>query len=194
MGWVKSPPYFCAASEMARDVAVTYIKTTVGGLPVHKFEQWAGADQATVNETHLVGPLRYVLKVYMDDFISAIIPTSQEQIEHVARGILHGIHDVFPPSRDDKQDPISLKKLKKGDRTYNTTKCLLGFDFNGVTKTMWLKESKCAALLTILHQWIRGATKAGRGIPFVDFESVTAKLRHAFTALREGRGLLSPCN
>ncbi len=105
----------------------------------------------------------------MDDFISAIIPTSKEQIKHVARGNLHGIHDVFPPSKDDERDPILLKKLKKGEGTYDTTKCLLGFDFDGVNKTMWLEESKCAALLTILHQWIRGATKACRGIPFADF-------------------------
>jgi hypothetical protein len=90
-------------------------------------------------------------------------------------------------------DPVSDNKLRKGDRTYNTTKCLLGFKFNGIEKTIWLKEDKRAALLTILHQWIRGATKEW-GIPFAEFESVTAKLRHAFTALREGRGLLSPCN
>jgi hypothetical protein len=194
MGWVESPPYFCAASETARDIAVEYIKTTVGGLPAHKFDQWAGATMANIDMGHQMGPLRYVQEVYVDDFISAIIPTSKEQIKHVARGILHGIHDVFPPSKNDERDPISLKKLKKGEGMYDTTKCLLAFDFDGVNKTMWLEESKHAALLTILHQWIRGATKAGRGIPFADFESVTAKLRHAFTALREGRGLLSPCN
>jgi hypothetical protein len=38
------------------------------------------------------------------------------------------------------------------------------------------------------------ATRAKRGVPFVEFELVMAKLRHAFTALREGCGLLSPCN
>jgi hypothetical protein len=38
MGWVESPPYFCAASKTAWDVAVDYIKTTIGSLPEHKFE------------------------------------------------------------------------------------------------------------------------------------------------------------
>ena len=33
-----------------------------------------------------------------------------------------------------------------------------------------------------------------RGIPFGEFESVIAKVRHAFTALPGGRGLLSLCN
>ena len=32
------------------------------------------------------------------------------------------------------------------------------------------------------------------GIPFGEFESVLAKLRHAFTAIPAGLGLLSPCN
>ncbi len=56
----------------------------------------------------------------MDNFISAIIQTSKKQIKHVVRGILHGIHDVFSPSKDDKRDPILLKKLKKGKGTYDT--------------------------------------------------------------------------
>jgi hypothetical protein len=32
------------------------------------------------------------------------------------------------------------------------------------------------------------------GIPFKEFESVIAKVRHAFTAIPAGQGLLTPCN
>ncbi len=32
MGWVESPPFFCVASETARDVAQDYCKTTIGTL------------------------------------------------------------------------------------------------------------------------------------------------------------------
>ena len=194
MGWVESAPYFCTASETARDVAVDYIETKIGSLKQHKFDHWAGADNCPTNSGRPSAALRYFLEVYVDDFISCIVPTTKEQVEHVARGILHGIHDVFPPSTDDSKDPISTKKLNKAEGTFDTKKCLLGFDFDGINKTIWLEETKQAALLTILHQWIQGATKANRGIPFAEFESVTAKLRHAFTVLREGRGLLSPCN
>ena len=130
----------------------------------------------------------------MDDFIACIIPTTKQQVEHVTRGILHGIHDVFPPSKDDGTDPISNKKLRKGKGTFETSKCLLGFEFDGVNKTIWLEDKKRASLLQILQQWIHGAAKGKRGIPFAEFESIVAKLRHTFTALREGRGLLSPCN
>jgi hypothetical protein len=109
MGWVKSPPYFCAASKTEWDVAVNYIKTTIGSLPEHKFERWAGANNAILDRAQPPGQLRYVLEVYMDDFILAIIPTSKQQIKHVARSILHGIHNVFPPSGDNEQDPILLR-------------------------------------------------------------------------------------
>jgi len=36
-GWIESPPYFCTASEMGHDMAVTYIETPVGSRPDHKF-------------------------------------------------------------------------------------------------------------------------------------------------------------
>ncbi len=50
MGWVESPPYFCAALETARDVAVAYIETSIGSLPAHKFEDWAGAKVAQLQK------------------------------------------------------------------------------------------------------------------------------------------------
>jgi hypothetical protein len=82
MGWVESPPYFCAAAETARDVAVEYIETTVEGLPAHKFEGWSDIPLAPIlGDTRSGQPqLRCVLEVYVDDFISAIIPTTREQI------------------------------------------------------------------------------------------------------------------
>lgn len=37
MGWIESPPYFCAASETGRDVAAQYAEAPIGSLPDHKF-------------------------------------------------------------------------------------------------------------------------------------------------------------
>ncbi len=194
MGWVESAPYFCVASETLRDVMVEYIKTSIGSLPEHKFKAWVGATMAMVNNDMAQRDLRYVMEVYVNDYISCIVPTSRKQIEHIARGILHGIHNIFPPGTDNSNDLILAKKLRKGDGAFETNKCLLGFDFAGVNKTIWLEEEKQAALLMILHHWIRGATKAKWGIPFAEFDLVTAKFRHVLMALREGCGLLSLCN
>ncbi len=61
-----------------------YIETTTGSLPEHKFEEWAGASRAPIAVLASNDGLRYVAKVYVDDFISAIIPTTREQVTHVA--------------------------------------------------------------------------------------------------------------
>jgi hypothetical protein len=39
MGWVESPPYFCTATETARDIASDYCNTPIGALPPHKFDE-----------------------------------------------------------------------------------------------------------------------------------------------------------
>jgi len=104
-----------------------------------------------------------------------------------------GIHDVFPADIVDSNDPISKKKLLKGEGQYALLKMMLGFDFDGKQKTMWLEEEKRAKLLTIFFSCLR-AGSFNHGIPFREFELVIAKVRHVFTALPGGRGLLSPCN
>jgi len=198
MGWVESPPYFCAASETARDISMEYANTKVGSLPTHKFTHYTQGDE----EANLLPPedtrhqdqgLRYGVEVYVDDFMSIVIPTSKAQLDHVATAIMTGIHDIFPANIVDSNDPISEKKMKKGEAQFSTLKTLLGFDFDGKRKTIWLEEEKRAKLLTTLKGWIR-SSEHERGIPFTEFESITAKLRHAFTAVNGGKGLLSPCN
>jgi hypothetical protein len=193
MGWVESPPYFCAASETARDVAMDYSNTKVGSIPHHKFTHYTQGDEADHIHALPGAPLRHCLEVYVDDFMSLVIPTSKEQLAHVASAIMTGIHNVFPASIVDSNDPISEKKLKKGEGVYSTTKTLLGFDFDGKCKMLWLEEEKRAKLLITLKGWIRSASRE-RDVGFKEFESITAKLRHAFLALQGGKGLLSPCN
>ena len=45
MGWVKSPPYFCAASETAQDIAMDYGDTQIGSLQEHKFTHYTRGDE-----------------------------------------------------------------------------------------------------------------------------------------------------
>ena len=71
---------------------------------------------------------------------------------------------------------------------------LLGFNFDGIMKTLWLEDAKWEKLLTGLKGWVCVGEQGMAGIPFNKFESVTAKLRHAFTCIPAGVGLLSPCN
>jgi hypothetical protein len=62
-----------------------------------------------------------------------------------------GIHDIFPADKCDSNNPISEKKLLQLDREYSTTKTILGFEFDGDHKTLWLEEANRAHLLTVLH-------------------------------------------
>ena len=59
---------------------------------------------------------------------------------------------------------------------------------------MWLEDGKRNTLITILHTWLRASRDRRFGVPFVEFCSVIAKLRHAFITIPAGRGLLSPFN
>ncbi len=83
--------------------------------------------------------------------------------------IMAGIHNVFPTDIVDSNDRISEKKLLKGEGQYVLFKMMLGFDFDGKRKTMWLGKQKRAKLPTILHSWL-WAGSLNRGIPFGEFE------------------------
>jgi hypothetical protein len=58
---------------------------------------------------------------------------------------------AFPADIVASNNPISDKKLLKGEGRYSLFKTLLGFDFDGQQKTMWLEEEKRTKLLIILH-------------------------------------------
>jgi hypothetical protein len=197
MGWIESPPFFCAALEMARDVAQDYCETKMGSLPPHKFTHYVIGNRAyeDLPERDETGNLfQYLLEVYVDDYISLIIPTSHKQLCHVSTSTMMGIHDVFPADENNTDDPILEKKLQKLEGEYATTKTILGFEFDRVNKTMWPEAAKRAHLLTVLHGRIQSSRAGTMGIPFNEFKSVIAKIRHAFTAIPAGKGLLTPCN
>jgi hypothetical protein len=107
---------------------------------------------------------------------------------------MHGVHDVFPADNIDDNDPLSLKNLLKLEGEWAVLKEVLGFEFDGVAKTMQLEPKKRDALLDVLSTWLRAAKKRMKPIQFKDFESVVSKIRHAFTAIPAGNGLMTPCN
>ncbi len=125
---------FCATTETSRDVATKYAETKLNLLTPHKFEKFVvGAPEYQALLKAGINPIgfAYMVKVYVDDFMSLVIPVSWEQLRHVANAIIHGIHDVFPPDAEDSNNLISEKKLNKGEGRYETQKTLLGFDFKG---------------------------------------------------------------
>ena len=196
MGWIESPPYFCTASETARDVAEQYLQRPLNSLPNHKFLDRTLQHEDINSLPELSStPLKFVLEVYMDDYIGLAIPTSLHQLRHFSNAVMFGIHDVFPPdTTNNNNDPISTKKLDKLDGSWATIKDILGLTFDGVNKTVWLEEDKRDAILIVLTGWLRAGQDKNFGIPFSEFQSVISKIRHAFITIPAGRGLMSPFN
>jgi PAS domain-containing protein len=197
MGWVESPAYFCAASETGRDVASCYAEMELGSLPPHKFTELTQTHDDFKALPHATdGNFSYFFEAYVDDYMSLAIATSQQQLNHISSALMHGIHDVFPPHEDPDQDSLSVKKIRKGEGAWALRGDLLGFTANGDIgpKSIWLEEPKRDKLLVILHQWIRAGRNGHSGVEYSEFRSVIAKIRHAFVAIPNGLGLLSPCN
>ena len=195
MGWIESPPYFCTASETARDVAEQYLQLPLGTLTPHKFLPLTQLNE-DINDLPLTSTKdwKFMLEVYMDDYIGLAIPTSREQLKHYGNSIMYGIHDIFPAAVSDDEDPISLKKLLKAEGSWALVKDILGLTFDGDAKTVWLENDKRDAILTVLNGWLRHSKYRHFGIPFKEFRSIISKIRHAFITIPAGRGLMSPFN
>jgi hypothetical protein len=108
MSWVESLPFFCAATDTSRDIAMQYSDTKVGSFSKHKFEQYLyGNKSFKTFQDDIHGRLfLYLVEVYVDDFMSLIIPATREQMIHVATAVMTGIHNVFLEAINEDNDPI----------------------------------------------------------------------------------------
>ena len=151
MGWCQSAAYFCAASETTRDMSETLTKHPPGSLPAHPLKNYLVPPTITTTpqsdaETQ---EFLHLLKVYINDFIQLAQCTDPDQLLHLSRTILHGIHSVFPPpsvTGGMEEDPVALKKLCQGDGLWHTWKEILGWIFNGI--------NCCIALPHVKHECI----------------------------------------
>ena len=132
MGWIESPPYFFTVSETGRDVAEQYTNTPLVSLEEHKFleltEVNSEIEELKKKDTSME-PFNYMLEVYRYDYIVLDIPKIQDQLHHVDNAIMTGIHDVFPPYKDDKGDAISINKILKKEAVWATIQNVLVFEF-----------------------------------------------------------------
>jgi hypothetical protein len=84
MGWVESPPYFCAATVKRAATSHRNIVILVSGLclPASSTIDHYVIDPSeleVLQHADITQGLRYALEVYVDDFMAIIIPTLREQ-------------------------------------------------------------------------------------------------------------------
>ena len=192
MGWLESPPYFCAATETARDVAERLTQLPPGTLPAHPLEHHMldeAETEANTHDTHYSKLWRF-LEVYIDDFIGAIQARTRAALEHTTRALLHAIHSVFPPAEltgHTADEPVSIKKLLSGEGIWQVRKEVLGWILDGARRSVELPPDKAT-------KW-RAECKAVRRlkvVPFKRLEKLQGRLVHAAIGLPAGRSLIGP--
>ena len=115
MGCYKSPPFFCAGSETARDIISDLVKGNTT-LTWHKFE-----NIMIPNSLHYTMPEKLVdiIEVFFDDFIGAKNKADLTHLLHLSLCMLHGIHAFSPLSEVTQHgggDSVSDKKDKQRGR------------------------------------------------------------------------------
>ena len=190
MGWCESPPFFCAASETARDVIEALLQEM--SLPEHPFEGEM-LDEATASTKfrfQATTTFINLVEVFVDDFIGATNDLSDENLSHFSRAMLFGVHSIFPPpeiSKHQGQDPISQKKLQQGEGKWATTKEILGWLVNGANFTLQLMPEKCAKISKLIKKVCKQSH-----CPLQKFQELAGKLQHASFGIPGGKGLFSP--
>jgi hypothetical protein len=199
MGWVESPPYFCAVTETITDVANQRLST--GDLAIDKFHRLdIEADTYTVDAPepqwwdsepdHAEPPPLANFDIYVDDFIGAAQGT-RAHLAGVRRTLFETVDRVLRPIDDDdrascREEPISVKKLRKGDGAWNTTKVILGWRIDTRALTIELTPTKHARLTEILNI---PTTQKRAGLK--KWQQLLGELRHMAFAIPGGKYLFS---
>lgn len=209
MGWVESPPVFCAVTETATDLANSMLERPTA--PRHRLEKQAATMPPVVASAPLSDPVvdarhssphrplpphrtmqpaprpvGYV-DVYVDDFIGAA-QGSRQRLLRIKRHLLHSIDAVFATSADvpGRKEASSVKKLLKGDGSWQTQKVVLGWLIDTIRQTIALPAHRAARLLEIFDR-LRGKTR----LALKKWQQILGELRSMVLAIPGGRGLFS---
>lgn len=175
MGWSESPPWFSVATETIADLTNNRLSTPQYVPPEHhldsaaasiKVDQAEAAPPVSLHSSTAVAiptqrdpslnnskspPLQYV-DIFVDDFISAAQPPF---LRRVRRALLQAIDDVFRPVDESdseyRRQPVSMKKLLKGDCSWSTVKLVLGWIVDTLNMTIQLPQHRVDRLWEILN-------------------------------------------
>jgi len=191
MGWVESPPYFCAVTETARDLTEFHLQHNTA-LPADPIEKQMDVQHVPFR-ARADTPSR-CLQVYVDDFCLAATQSKDgKHIPTISRAGIHSIHAVFPPpdvtGHANGKPPLSKKKLDNGDGQWRVTKEKLGFDWNGRRRTVRLPKEKARKYVSETKRMLNR-----KRAPIKKFQTTVGRLRHASMILPAAAGFFTPIN
>lgn len=190
MGWAESPGYFCAATETGRDVMQAIIEAETP-LPAHPLETYMTPTTPAKRQEAGTAP-NQMSAVFVDDYCLAAVESQDGQLlQRISRAALHTIHGIFPPpsvtGHKGGKDPVSLKKLEKGDARWSHLKEILGFMLDGRRKTVRLPNSKADTIVKELTSILKK-----RRVPVKRMQKIVGKLQHASLVMPSSRALFTP--
>jgi hypothetical protein len=187
MGWCESPPFFCSGSETARDVIEQIMERP--DLPTHRFIDIMLKEFIDQNVPPCAGNTT-LFEVFVDDFVCATNQLSHQWLDKISKAMIHGIHSIFPPPEITGHpggDPVSEKKLDKGEGVWSFHKEILGWDFHGDDYTLQLPPKKCDAIVKLIRDTLL-LPRASLN----KYQKIAGKLQHASFGIPCGRALFSP--
>ena len=196
MGWTESPPNFSAGTETIADLANEALETSVELPPPHPLEHLADSpapmlpsspDLFPIQDTGPLRPKLAYVDVYVDDFCK--LAQGQRNCDRTRRVTYHTIDSVFRPNDTSdikRRQPISTKKLLKGDDSWESQKVILGWLIDSLANSLALpahRQEKLLSLLTnLLH---RNRTSVA------DWHTLLGELRSMSLAVPGSRGCFS---
>jgi hypothetical protein len=128
--------------------------------------------------------------IYVDDFLGTA-QGNVRRLNRLRRTLFHTLDEVLRPkdSLDDdaRQEPISIKKLRKGDARWSTTKQMLGWLIDTVQSTITLPPHRLERLFAILDSV---PTEQNR-VSIQKWQQMLGELRAMAIAIPGARGIFS---
>jgi len=196
MGWTESPPAFSAATETAADIINEELESSNDMPPPHPLEGLASSqvpltpsppDLFPIHETGPIRPPLAYVDVFVDDFIKAV--QGWFNCIRVRRTTFHSIDLIFRPNDehdDGRKQPISEKKLRKGDDFWSTQKIILGWLIDTSSKTISLPPHRQVRILELLRSVVKRKRTSVK-----EWQKLLGELRSMAIAIPGSKGCFS---
>jgi hypothetical protein len=126
----------------------------------------------------------------MDDFLAAS-QLSGADLDQARSTLFEAIDAVLrpllPTNNPHCKDPISIKKLLKGDAAWSTQKCILGWTMFTMARTIELPSHQLARL----HEILQSIPHSKHWTSRRKWQQLLGELRSMVLAIPGGRGLFS---
>jgi hypothetical protein len=205
MGWVDSPNFLCALTETIADLtnhrtAALELATTVHHLdaaastappptaPRTGSPQYNGQPPPTTRSLGPVKPPLTYTDVYMDDFLMATQRSERQAVRSTLFECIDAVlRPLSPTDNPSRKEPISIKKLLKGDAAWSTRKSILGWLVDTTQRTIELPPHRVERL----HEILASVPTHQRRTSRRKWQQLLGELRSMVLAIPGGRGLFS---